>query len=99
MSVNPSGGGKRWEGCGNDGLEEARGKPLAELTGADLRIVVFHRLPQRLETSANNAELSTFPQPRRTMGLGDKARACGAVCKPSRCTVRHGKERDADIGK
>ena len=61
----PGGWGKYGKGCGNDGLEEARGKPLAELTGADLRVVVSHRLPQPLETSAYTAELSTFPQPRR----------------------------------
>ena len=50
-------------GCGNDGREEARGKPLAEFTGDDLRVLVFHRLPQPLESSAEGAEFSTFPQP------------------------------------
>jgi hypothetical protein len=72
VSVDPREGGKPGEGCGNDGLEEAGGKPLAEVMGADLRVVVFHRLPPPLETSANGAELSTFPQPRRKEALGDK---------------------------
>src|SRR3954452_11116916 len=67
VSFSPAssrGGAHDSVGCGNDGREEARGKPLAELTGDDLRVVVFHRLPQPLESSVYTTDLSTFPQPR-----------------------------------
>src|SRR3954454_5304986 len=66
VSFSPAssrGGAHDSVGCGNDGREEARGKPLAELTGDDLRVVVFHRLPQPLESSVYTTDLSTFPQP------------------------------------
>jgi hypothetical protein len=66
------------EGCGNDGREEARGKPLAEVKGEDLRIMVFHRLPQPLESSAHTADLSTFPQPEAVLFFQHKLRAFGA---------------------
>src|SRR5205807_1146326 len=66
VSFSPAssrGGAHDSMGCGNDGREEARGKPLAEFTGDDLRVVVFHRLPQPLESSVYTTDLSTFPQP------------------------------------
>ncbi len=75
--------GAKREGCGNDGREEARGKPLAEVTGDDLRVVVFHRLPQPLGNSANSAEFPTFPQPRRVAAVFNHLRACGAPGKKS----------------
>src|SRR4051794_4351024 len=61
--ASSSGGAHDSVGCGNDGREEARGKPLAEFTGDDLRVVIFHRLPQPLESSVYTTDLSTFPQP------------------------------------
>src|SRR3954469_12984635 len=76
--ASSSGGAHDSVGCGNDGREEARGKPLAEFTGDDLRVVVFHRLPQPLESSVYTTDLSTFPQPR--------SRSCISfthICAPS----------------
>jgi len=47
------------------------------LTGVDLRVVVFHRLPQPLESSANTAELSTFPQPDAMLDTGQQTYTFG----------------------
>ena len=60
---------KTVEGCGNDGREEARGKPLAEVTGEDLRLWFSTVSLSPWKARAKPAEFSTFPQPERFEGF------------------------------